>query len=80
MLNIVPIPKANDNRNPSNYRLICLLSVLSKLLEKHVHHIIAKHVSTRVHFVVVVHFFWLPSCMKQVPFETTRKSSKISKN
>ena len=37
--NIVPIPKANYNHNPSNYRPISLLSILGKLLEKHVHHI-----------------------------------------
>ena len=51
--NIVPIPKANDNRNPSNYRPISLLSILGKLLEKHVHHIIAKHVSTNPQFANV---------------------------
>ena len=51
--NIVPIPKANDNHNPSNYRPISLLSILGKLLEKHVHHIIAKHVSTNPQFANV---------------------------
>ena len=51
--NIVPIPKANDNHNPSNYRPISLLSILGKLLEKHVHHITAKHVSTNPQFANV---------------------------
>ena len=51
--NIVLIPKANDNHNPSNYRPISLLSILGKLLEKHVHHIIAKHVSKNPQFANV---------------------------
>ena len=50
---IVLIPKANDNHDPSNYRPISLLSILGKLLEKHVHHIIAKHVCTNPQFANV---------------------------
>ena len=34
---VVPLPKATDKTNPTNYRAISLLSVLSKLLEKYVH-------------------------------------------
>ena len=34
---MVPLPKSTDKTNPTNYRPISLLSVLSKLLEKHVH-------------------------------------------
>ena len=34
---VVPLPKSTDKTNPTNYRPISLLSVLSKLLEKHVH-------------------------------------------
>ena len=34
---MVLLPKSTDKRNPTNYRPISLLSVLSKLLEKHVH-------------------------------------------
>ena len=45
--NIIPIPRANDNHNPSNYRPLSLLSILGKLLEKHV---IAKHVSMNPQF------------------------------
>ena len=33
----VPLPKSTDKTNPASYRPISLLSVLSKLLEKHVH-------------------------------------------
>ena len=34
---VIPLPKSTDKTNPTNYRPISLLSVLSKLLEKHVH-------------------------------------------
>ena len=34
---VVPLPKSTDKTNPTNYGPISLLSVLSKLLEKHVH-------------------------------------------
>ena len=34
---VVPLPKSADKTNPTNYRPTSLLSVLSKLLEKHVH-------------------------------------------
>ena len=34
---VVPLPKSKDKTNPTNYRPVSLLSVLSKLLEKHVH-------------------------------------------
>ena len=34
---VVPLPKSTEKTNPTNYRPISLLSVLSKLLEKHVH-------------------------------------------
>ena len=34
--NVVPIPKSANNTSPTNYRPISLLSVLNKLLERHV--------------------------------------------
>ena len=34
---VIPLPKSTDKTNPTNYRPILLLSVFSKLLEKHVH-------------------------------------------
>ena len=34
---VVPLPKSTDKTYPTNYRPLSLLSVLSKLLEKHVH-------------------------------------------
>ena len=37
---VVPIPKGGDLSNPTNYRPI---SILSKVLEKHVHGIISDH-------------------------------------
>ena len=33
---VAPLPKSTDKTNPTNYRPISLLSVLSKFLEKHV--------------------------------------------
>ena len=44
---VVPIPKSNNNKDlPNNYRPISLLSVLSKLLERHVHKLLADRLST----------------------------------
>ena len=40
---ISPIPKTNDRSNPGKYRPISLLSVLSKLLEKHVKDLLVYH-------------------------------------
>ena len=34
---MIPPPKSTDKTNPTSYRPISLLSVLSKLLQKHVH-------------------------------------------
>ena len=40
---VVPIPKGGDLSNPTNYRPISILPILSKVLEKHVHGIISDH-------------------------------------
>ena len=40
---IVPIPKSGDPTIPANYRPISILSILSKLLEKHVHQLLIHH-------------------------------------
>ena len=40
---IVPIPKKGDLSLPVNYRPISILSLLSKLLERHIHQIISNH-------------------------------------
>ena len=37
---VVPIPKSGCSKNPANYRPISILSVLSKLLKKHVHNLL----------------------------------------
>ena len=40
---VVPVPKGNDNTNVANYRPISLLPIVSKLLERHMYWVIAKH-------------------------------------
>ena len=44
--NVVPIPKSGDRTSPTNYRPISLLSVLSKVLERHIYNQIAAHLET----------------------------------
>ena len=45
MWNVVPVPKSNTHANPSNFRPISLLPILSKLLEHHIHYLLAEHLS-----------------------------------
>ncbi len=42
---VVPIPKSGDPQSPANYRPISILSILSKLLERHVHRVLSHHLS-----------------------------------
>ena len=44
--NVVPIPKSSTRGNPNNYRPISLLSILSKLLERQIHHLLSDHLSS----------------------------------
>ena len=39
----IPIPKPGDTRNPCNYRPVSLLSVLSKVLERHIYMLISDY-------------------------------------
>ena len=41
----LPIPKGNEHESPSNYRPISLLSVTSKLLERHFYRLITDYLS-----------------------------------
>ena len=40
---VTPIPKVGNHSDPGNYLPISLLSILSKLLEKHMRNLLAKH-------------------------------------
>ncbi len=42
---VVPIPKSTATYSPSGYRPISLVSILSKLLEKHFHFLIIDHLA-----------------------------------
>ena len=44
---VVPIPKCNKYDEVSEYRSISLLSICSKMLEKHVSHLLTMHLKTR---------------------------------
>ena len=43
---VVPIPKSQHKSDPSNYRSISLLPILSKLLEKHIHAYLMDRINT----------------------------------
>ena len=42
---VVPIPKSSSHKEASNYRPISLLSLLSKLIERHFHRLISDHLT-----------------------------------
>jgi len=43
---IVPVPKTSPACTPDSYRPVSLLSVLSKILERHMYGIIINHLQT----------------------------------
>lgn len=43
---VVPIPKSKAVKDPSNYRPISLLSICSKMLERHISHLLSTHLSS----------------------------------
>ena len=45
---VVPVPKSSANiDNPSNYRPISLLSVVCKIMERHIYSIVFEHLAER---------------------------------
>ena len=40
---IVPVPKSTELSSPTGYRPISILSILSKLIEQHVHRVLFEH-------------------------------------
>ena len=42
---VVPIPKSSNHKEVSNYRPISLLPIVSKMLERHFHHLITTHLN-----------------------------------
>ena len=59
----MPIPKGNNTCQPSNYRPISLLSVLSKLLERHPYKHILKHMEST-----------MPLALQQWGFRSSRST------
>ena len=47
---VIPLPRTTDHKNLNDYRPVSLLSVLSKLLERHVHKHVVTCLETRDHF------------------------------
>ena len=43
---VVPIPKVSPAKSPDNYRPVSLLSILSKILERHVYSVIVNHLDS----------------------------------
>ena len=50
---VVPVPKGDDNTNVANYRPISLLPIISKLLERHIYWVIARHFEA--HSPITIH-------------------------
>ena len=49
---VVPVPKDKDTSEPSNYRPISLLSILSKLLERHLYKHVLKYIEATMPLVL----------------------------
>ena len=43
---VVPIPKSGSSKDSANYRPISILTVISKLLEKHIHNLLLLHLNS----------------------------------
>ena len=59
---IVPVSKSRDSADPTNYRPISILSVVSKLLERHVHQLIFRYLSIHHPLSVRQWGFWPERC------------------
>ena len=46
LVHVIPVPKGSDSTLPTNYRPISILSILSKLIERHVYRILFEHLRT----------------------------------
>ena len=66
---VVPLPEPTDKTNPTNYRPISLLSVLSKLLEKHVHIYLNDYLEKRPKFCC--HKILWKKCQTDLPQRTS---------
>ena len=70
---IVPVPKSGDSADPTNYRPISILSVVSKLLERHVHQSIFRYLSIH-HPLSVRQWGFLPGrCTASALLSVTHK-------
>ena len=49
---ITPIPKHGHRTNPSNYRLISLLSIVSKLLEKNMAQLLTERMAVNRYLLI----------------------------
>ena len=66
---VVHIPKGGDRTNPSNYRPISRLSVVSKMLEHHVHYKV---------FEQVLYVVWNQILSRAVTFHGLKSPLSVS--
>ena len=43
---VFPIPKSGCSKDPANYRSISILTIISKLLEKHIHNLLLQYLNS----------------------------------